>query len=109
MLLRFVRPACVGRTKDILPSIQMLGLVRHPNLVPLRALYVGPRGEKLFVHPFYAAGTLSQFLRVLLYSSFDILAVFVVKMVSLSDIWKKLSLEIRDIFVDEDIKNRQGY
>ncbi|XP_072958096.1 putative kinase-like protein TMKL1 [Typha angustifolia] len=63
MLLRFVRPACVGRSKEILPAIRILGSIRHPNLVPLRALYVGPRGEKLFVHPFYAAGSLARFLR----------------------------------------------
>uniref|UniRef100_A0A1D1YY35 Putative kinase-like protein TMKL1 n=1 Tax=Anthurium amnicola TaxID=1678845 RepID=A0A1D1YY35_9ARAE len=62
MLLRFVRPACIGRTGEILPAVQLLGLVRHPNLVPLRALYVGPRGEKLFVHPFFPAGNLSHFL-----------------------------------------------
>ncbi|KAJ0959712.1 hypothetical protein J5N97_000624 [Dioscorea zingiberensis] len=62
LLLRFVRPACAGRTKEILPAVSVLGTVRHPNLVPLRAMYVGPRGEKLFVHPFYLAGNLSQFL-----------------------------------------------
>lgn len=63
MLLRFVRPACVGRTVDILAAARLIGYLQHPNLVPLRALYVGPRGEKLFVHPFYAAGNLDQFLK----------------------------------------------
>lgn len=63
MLLRFFRPACVGRTGDVFPAVQLIGLLRHPNLVPLRALYVGPRGEKLFLHPFYAAGNLAQFLK----------------------------------------------
>ncbi|PKU77557.1 putative kinase-like protein TMKL1 isoform X2 [Dendrobium catenatum] len=63
MLLRFIRPDCVGRTGDILMAIRLIGLLRHPNLVPLRALYVGPRGEKLFVYPFYAAGNLAQFLK----------------------------------------------
>ncbi|RWW79574.1 hypothetical protein BHE74_00012146 [Ensete ventricosum] len=62
-LLRFVRPDCTGRIEKVLPAVQMLGSVRHPNLVPTGAMYVGPRGEKLFVHPFYASGTLAQFLR----------------------------------------------
>ncbi|KAM0934267.1 putative protein kinase RLK-Pelle-LRR-III family [Dioscorea sansibarensis] len=62
LLLRFVRPASAGRTKEILPAVSVLGGVRHPNLVPLRAMYVGPRGEKLFVHPFYLSGNLSHFL-----------------------------------------------
>ncbi|CAL9051633.1 unnamed protein product, partial [Musa banksii] len=63
VLLRFVRPDCVGRTEEVLPAVRTLGSVRHPNLVPMRAMYVGPKGEKLFVHPFYAAGTLAQLLR----------------------------------------------
>ncbi|KAG0501288.1 hypothetical protein HPP92_001360 [Vanilla planifolia] len=63
MLLRFIRPACIGRMEDILPLVQLIGFLQHPNLVPLRALYVGPRGEKLFVHPFYEAGNLAQFLK----------------------------------------------
>ncbi|KAF8412942.1 hypothetical protein HHK36_000914 [Tetracentron sinense] len=62
-LLRFLRPACTGRMKEILPAIQMLGFIRHPNLVPLHAFYAGPRGEKLLVHPFYRHGTLAQFIR----------------------------------------------
>ncbi|KAK8964036.1 putative kinase-like protein TMKL1 [Platanthera guangdongensis] len=63
MLLRFVRPVCIGRSEEIMPAIRAIGLARHPNLVPLRSLYVGPRGEKLFIHPFYAAGNLAQFLK----------------------------------------------
>ncbi|KAG6475066.1 putative kinase-like protein TMKL1 isoform X1 [Zingiber officinale] len=63
LLLRFVRPACVARIEEVLPAIRVLGAIRHPNVVPLRAMYVGPRGEKLLVHPFYAAGSLKQLLR----------------------------------------------
>ena len=63
MLLRFVRPACVGRREEVVLAARAIGLVRHPNLVPLTALYMGPRGEKLFVHPFYEGGNLGQFLK----------------------------------------------
>lgn len=62
-LLRFLRPACAGKKEEIIGVVQMLGLVRHPNLVPLQAFYSGPRGEKLLVHPFYARGTLEHFVR----------------------------------------------
>ncbi|KAL5723963.1 non-specific serine/threonine protein kinase [Ranunculus cassubicifolius] len=62
-LLRFLRPACTGKKKEVIPVIQMLGVIRHPNLVPLQAFYSGPRGEKLLVHPFYSGGNLEQFLR----------------------------------------------
>lgn len=63
VILRFLRPACAERMKEILPEIQLLGFVRHPNLVPLKAFYSGPRGEKLFVHPFFSHGNLSHFVR----------------------------------------------
>lgn len=63
MLLRFVRPACIGRTREVLPAAQLLGLVRHPNLVPLHALYVGPRGEKLLILSFFSGGSLHHFLK----------------------------------------------
>ncbi|KAA8533899.1 hypothetical protein F0562_031416 [Nyssa sinensis] len=62
-LLRFLRPACTGRPKEVVPAIQFLGSIRHPNLVPLRAFYAGPKGEKLLVYPFYGRGTLAQFIR----------------------------------------------
>uniref|UniRef100_A0A5B6YSP5 Putative kinase-like protein TMKL1 n=2 Tax=Davidia involucrata TaxID=16924 RepID=A0A5B6YSP5_DAVIN len=62
-LLRFLRPACTGRRKEVVPVIQLLGSIRHPNLVPLCAFYAGQKGEKLLVHPFYGRGTLAQFIR----------------------------------------------
>ncbi|XP_059624930.1 putative kinase-like protein TMKL1 isoform X2 [Cornus florida] len=62
-LLRFLRPACTGRMREVVGVIELLGSVRHPNLVPLVAFYAGPRGEKLLVHPFYGCGTLAQFIR----------------------------------------------
>lgn len=62
-LLRFLRPACAGRMKEVMPVIQLLGSVRHPNLVPLYAFYTGMKGEKLLVHPFYNCVTLAHFIR----------------------------------------------
>jgi hypothetical protein len=65
-LLRFVRPACAAGADEARAAALALGAARHPNLVPIRALYIGPRGEKLLVHPFYAAGSLRRLLQGLL-------------------------------------------
>lgn len=62
-LLRFLRPTCTLRIKEVMPIIELLGSIRHPNLVPLNAFYAGPRGEKLMVHPFCGLGNLAQFIR----------------------------------------------
>ncbi|XP_047333969.1 putative kinase-like protein TMKL1 [Impatiens glandulifera] len=62
-VLRFLRPACAGKLKEVVPLIQFLGSVRHQNLVPLHAFYAGPRGEKLLVYPFLGKGNLEQFIR----------------------------------------------
>jgi hypothetical protein len=67
VLLRFVRPACAVGAEEASAFARRIGAVTHPNLVPLRAVYVGPRGEKLLVHPFYAAGSLQRFLQGLLH------------------------------------------
>ncbi|XP_047077209.1 putative kinase-like protein TMKL1 [Lolium rigidum] len=63
VLLRFVRPACAVGPDEATAAARRIGAVTHPNIVPLRAVYVGPRGEKLLVHPFYAAGSLHRFLQ----------------------------------------------
>ncbi|WOH06837.1 hypothetical protein DCAR_0626266 [Daucus carota subsp. sativus] len=63
MLLRFLRPTCTVKLDQVVPLIQALGSIRHPNLVPLCAFYAGPRGEKLLVYPFYSNRNLAQFIR----------------------------------------------
>ncbi|KAK9060981.1 hypothetical protein SSX86_018161 [Deinandra increscens subsp. villosa] len=64
LLLRFLRPACtIEKVQDLMHVVQLLGSVRHPNLVPLCGFYSGSRGEKLMVHPFYRRGNLAQFIR----------------------------------------------
>ncbi|KAK6936848.1 Protein kinase domain [Dillenia turbinata] len=63
MLLRFIRPTCTVSNDEILSAIQLIGSIRHSNLLPLKAFYAGPRGEKLLVHPFYGFGTLAHFIR----------------------------------------------
>lgn len=62
VVLRFLRPACTGGMKEVVHLIQVLGAIRHDNLVPLKAFYGGPRGEKLLVHPFFGRGNLAQFI-----------------------------------------------
>ncbi|XP_030440100.2 probably inactive leucine-rich repeat receptor-like protein kinase IMK2 [Syzygium oleosum] len=39
-----------------------LGRIRHPNLLALRAYYLGPKGEKLLVFDYMAMGSLASFL-----------------------------------------------
>ncbi|XP_074319574.1 putative kinase-like protein TMKL1 [Silene latifolia] len=63
LLLRFLRPACSGNIREVIPVVHSIGLVRHPNLVPLQAFYMGPRGEKLLVYPYFVHGNLAQFIK----------------------------------------------
>ncbi|KAK8686404.1 hypothetical protein V6N13_125429 [Hibiscus sabdariffa] len=62
-LLRFLRPVCSLTGEEFGAVVQLLGCIRHPNLVPLLGFYAGTRGEKLLVHPFYRHGNLVQLLR----------------------------------------------
>ncbi|OMO52193.1 hypothetical protein COLO4_37369 [Corchorus olitorius] len=62
-LLRFLRPVCALKGEEFGDLVQLLGCIRHPNLVPLLGFYSGPRGEKLLVHPFYRHGNLAQLIR----------------------------------------------
>ncbi|KAL3650421.1 hypothetical protein CASFOL_006824 [Castilleja foliolosa] len=62
-LLRFLRPSCTLRIKEVLAIVEFFGSIKHPNLVPLKAFYAGPKGEKLMVHPFYGFGNLAQFIK----------------------------------------------
>ncbi|CAF2018173.1 hypothetical protein Bca4012_079518 [Brassica carinata] len=66
-VLRFLRPLCAVRSdpEEFDGVIESLGFVRHDNLVPLLGFYVGNRGEKLMIHPFFASGNLSEFIRFL--------------------------------------------
>ncbi|KAK1321555.1 putative leucine-rich repeat receptor-like protein kinase IMK3 [Acorus calamus] len=43
-------------------EVRALGKVRHWNLVPLRAYYLGPKGEKLLVFDFMPRGSLAALL-----------------------------------------------
>ncbi|XP_071687160.1 probable leucine-rich repeat receptor-like protein kinase IMK3 [Rutidosis leptorrhynchoides] len=61
--LRFFRPTCTKKVQDLMHMVQLLGSIRHPNLVPLYGFYYGPRGEKLLVHPYYEKGNLAQFVK----------------------------------------------
>ncbi|KAM7274159.1 hypothetical protein ACFE04_028823 [Oxalis oulophora] len=63
-LLRFLRPVCTtNKGKEFEDVVRCLGCVRHPNLVPLLGIYMGPRGERLLVHPFYRRGSLAHFVK----------------------------------------------
>ncbi|KAF3971730.1 hypothetical protein CMV_004701 [Castanea mollissima] len=43
-------------------EVNVLGKIRHPNLLALRAYYLGPKGEKLLVFDYMPKGSLATFL-----------------------------------------------
>ncbi|KAK1647562.1 hypothetical protein QYE76_065367 [Lolium multiflorum] len=48
--------------KEFEAEAAALGKIRHPNLLPLRAYYLGPKGEKLLVFDYMPNGSLSTLL-----------------------------------------------
>ncbi|KAJ7961162.1 Receptor-like kinase [Quillaja saponaria] len=48
--------------KEFEAEVAELGKIRHPNLLALRAYYLGPKGEKLLVFDYMPNGSLASFL-----------------------------------------------
>ncbi|CAN6295425.1 unnamed protein product [Urochloa humidicola] len=48
--------------KEFEAEVNALGKLRHPNLLALRAYYLGPKGEKLLVFDYMPKGNLATFL-----------------------------------------------
>lgn len=48
--------------RDFETEVNLLGKIRHPNLLALRAYYLGPKGEKLLVFDYMTKGSLASFL-----------------------------------------------
>ncbi|MQL94450.1 hypothetical protein Taro_027103 [Colocasia esculenta] len=48
--------------KEFEAEVNLLGKIRHPNLLALRAYYLGPKGEKLLVFDYMPKGSLAAFL-----------------------------------------------
>ncbi|KAM7274620.1 hypothetical protein ACFE04_016486 [Oxalis oulophora] len=48
--------------KEFESEVNVLGKIRHPNLLAMRAYYMGPKGEKLLVFDYMPKGSLATFL-----------------------------------------------
>ncbi|GAA0138663.1 transmembrane signal receptor [Lithospermum erythrorhizon] len=48
--------------KEFETEVNVLGKIRHPNLLAMRAYYLGPKGEKLLVFDYLHKGSLATFL-----------------------------------------------
>jgi Leucine-rich repeat (LRR) protein len=57
-----LREKIAKNQKEFETEVNALGKVRHPNLLPLRAYYIGPKGEKLLVFDYMPKGNLASFL-----------------------------------------------
>ncbi|KAL2611146.1 hypothetical protein R1flu_022838 [Riccia fluitans] len=60
--LRLLREGTARDRGEFVPAIQELGMIRHRNLVPLRAYYSGPKEEKLLVYDYMPRGSLADLL-----------------------------------------------
>ena len=57
-----LREGIVKSQKDFTKEVDVLGKIRHPNLLALRAYYWGPKDEKLLVYDYMPGGSLAAFL-----------------------------------------------
>ena len=57
-----LREKIAKNQREFEAEVNMLGKIRHPNLLSLRAYYLGPKGEKLLVFDFMPKGSLASFL-----------------------------------------------
>ncbi|KAF8683831.1 hypothetical protein HU200_044769 [Digitaria exilis] len=57
-----LREKIAKNQKEFEAEVNVLGKLRHPNLLALRAYYLGPKGEKLLVFDYMPKGNLASFL-----------------------------------------------
>ncbi|XP_010937959.2 probable leucine-rich repeat receptor-like protein kinase IMK3 [Elaeis guineensis] len=57
-----LREKMVKHQRDFEAEVSVLGKIRHPNLLGLKAYYLGPKGEKLLVFDYMPKGSLAAFL-----------------------------------------------
>ncbi|MCO5569867.1 hypothetical protein L7F22_023581 [Adiantum nelumboides] len=57
-----LREGIVKSQRDFETEVNMLGKIRHPNLLALRGYYWGPKDEKLLIYDFMVGGSLAAFL-----------------------------------------------
>ncbi|XP_019416178.1 PREDICTED: probable leucine-rich repeat receptor-like protein kinase IMK3 isoform X3 [Lupinus angustifolius] len=59
-----LREKITKNEREFESEVCVLGKIRHPNLLALRAYYLGPKGEKLLVFDYMHKGNLASFLHV---------------------------------------------
>ncbi|KAA8534018.1 hypothetical protein F0562_031535 [Nyssa sinensis] len=57
-----LREKITKNQREFETEVNVLGKIRHPNLLALRAYYLGPKGEKLLVFDYMPKGSLAAFL-----------------------------------------------
>ncbi|KAJ8425714.1 hypothetical protein Cgig2_009485 [Carnegiea gigantea] len=62
VVVKRLREKLAKSPKEFEKETVALGRIRHTNVLPLRAYYLGPKGEKLLVFDYLSKGTLSSFL-----------------------------------------------
>ncbi|XAR71891.1 Non-specific serine/threonine protein kinase [Bertholletia excelsa] len=62
LAVKRLRAKLTKSRKELEAEVKLLGKIRHPNLLALRAYYFGPRGDKLLVFDFMPRGSLARLL-----------------------------------------------
>uniref|UniRef100_A0A7N0T860 Protein kinase domain-containing protein n=1 Tax=Kalanchoe fedtschenkoi TaxID=63787 RepID=A0A7N0T860_KALFE len=62
VVVKRLREKAVKGQKEFEAEVVALGKLRHENILPLRAYYLGPKGEKLLVFDCMPKGSLASFL-----------------------------------------------